>query len=72
MVACKGHKWYRVLGQLLFTYQITVYSSIGETPFYERDAKFSTALNFYSPWPKTVMIYLEYSTILFKEVENFP
>ena len=49
MVACKGHKWYRVLGQLLFTYQITVYSSIGETPFYERDAKFSTALNFYSP-----------------------
>jgi len=72
VVATKGRNWDTVLGPLLFTYQTTVHSSTGETPFpllYGRDAKLPTGLNFYFPQPKTPVIYSEYGTTLFKELK---
>ena len=57
---------------MLFAYQTTPHSSTGETPFfllYGRDAKLPTALNFYSPCPKTPVIYSEYGKTLFKELK---
>ena len=36
---------------------------------YGRDAKLPTALNFYSPHPKTPVIYSEYGKTLFKELK---
>ena len=36
---------------------------------YGRDAKLSTALNFYSPCPKTPVIYSEYGKTLFKKLK---
>ena len=72
VVANKGRDWDRMLGPLLFAYRTMVHSSTGETPFfllYGRDAKLPTALNFYSPRPKTPVIYSDYGTVLFKELK---
>ena len=57
---------------MLFAYRTTPHSSTGETPFfllYGRDTKLPTALNFYSPPPKTPVIYSEYGKTLFKELK---
>ena len=57
---------------MLFAYRTTPHSSTRETPFfllYGRDAKLPTALNFYSPRPKTPIIYSEYGKTLFKELK---
>jgi len=73
VVANKGHDWDTVLGTLLCTYRTTVHSSTGETLFfllYGRDAKLPTGLNFYSPRPKTPVIYSEYGTTLFKKLKR--
>ena len=73
VVANKRRNWDTVLGPLLFAYQIAVHSSTGETRFfllYRRDAKLPTGLNFYSPRPKTPVIYSEYGTVLFKELKR--
>ena len=72
VVANRGRDWDRLLGPLLFAYRTMVHSSTGETPFfllYGRDAKLPTALNFYSPRPRTPVIYSEYGTTLFKELK---
>ena len=61
LVVNKGWDWDRLLEPLLFAYQTTPHSSTGETPFfllYGQDAKLPTALDFYSPRPKTPVIYV--------------
>ena len=72
LVTDKGRDWDRLLELLLFAYRTTPHSSTGETLFfllYGRDAKLPTAFNFYSPHPKTPVIYSEYGKTLFKELK---
>ena len=70
LVVNKGRDWDQVLGPLLFAYR---HSSTRETPFlllYGRDAKLPSVLDFYSPRPKTPVIYSEYGKILFQELKQ--
>ena len=72
LVTDKGRDWDRLLEPLLFAYRTTPHSSTRQTPFfllYGRDAKLATALNFYSPCPKTPVICSEYGKMLFKELK---
>ena len=64
----KGCDWDQVLGPLLFAYRTMPHSSTGETPFfvlYGRNTKLPSVLDFYSPHPKTPVIYSEYGKTLF-------
>ena len=73
LVVNKGSDWDQVLGPLLFAYRIMPHSSTGETPFfllYGRDAKLPSVLDFYSPRPKTPVIYSEYGKTLFQELHS--
>ena len=75
LVVNKGHDWDQVLGPLLFAYQTMPHSSTGEMPFfllYGRDAKLPSVLDFYSPCPKTPVIYSEYiyGKTLFQELKQ--
>ena len=72
LVVNKGRDWDKLLDPLLFAYRTMPHSSTGETPFfllYGRDAKLPTALDFYSPRPKTPVIYSEYGKTLFQELK---
>ena len=73
LVENKGHDWDRLLGPVLFSYRTTPHSSTTETPFfllYGRDAKLPSALDFYSPRPRTPVIYSEYGKTLFQELKQ--
>ena len=73
LVENKGHDWDRLLGPVLFSYRTTPHSSTNETPFfllYGRDAKLPSALDFYSPHPRTPVIYSEYGKTLFQELKQ--
>ena len=73
LVENKGRDWDRLLGPVLFAYRTTPHSSTGETPFYllyGRDAKLPSALDFYSPCPRTAVIYSEYGKTLFRELKQ--
>ena len=73
LVENKGRDWDRLLGPVLFAYRTTPHSSTGETPFYllyGRDAKLPSALDFYSPCPRTPVIYSEYGKTLFRELKQ--
>ena len=72
LVTNKGHDWDSLLEPLLFAYRTTSHPSTIETPFfllYGRDAKMPTALNFYSPRPKTPVIYSEYGKTLLRNLK---
>ena len=73
LIVNKGRGWDQVLGPLLFAYRTMPHSSTGETPFlllYSRDAKLPSVLDFYSPRPKTPVIYSEYGKTLFQELKQ--
>ena len=73
LVENKGRDWDRLLGPVLFSYRTTPHSSTNETPFfllYGRDAKLPSALDFYSPRPRTPIIYSEYGKTLFQELKQ--
>ena len=67
LVTNKGCDLDRLKEPLLFAYQTMPHSLTKKTLLYGRDTKLPTALNFYSPHPKTPVIYSEYGKILFIE-----
>ena len=73
LVENKGRDWDRLLSPVLFSYRTTPHSFTNETPFfllYGRDAKLPSALDFYSPRPRTPVIYSEYGKTLFQELKQ--
>ena len=73
LVEKKGRNWDTLLGPVLMAYRTTPQVSTGESPFYllyGRDAKLSTALDFYTPKGKSLTIESEYGRELFQEMKR--
>ena len=73
-VVSKGGKdWDECLGPALLAYRTAPQASTSQSPFflmYGRDARISTALNFYAPATNCPTVESEYARQLFKELKN--